>query len=103
MMLLWATVLVVFAGRAAGHGAMVYPRPRNSIDAFVVPPAEQKGFGFKGSCANITGAPCRNGQSAFWFVAPALFLLTGLCVCEHRTTLRPLLYTTCILWKHDQL
>jgi hypothetical protein len=41
---------------------MVHPRSRNSIDAFVVPPAEQKGYGFKGSCANITGAPCHNGQ-----------------------------------------
>lgn len=67
VMMLRATLLVFLAGRAAGHGAMVYPRPRNSIDAFVVPPAEQKGYGFKGSCANITGAPCHNGQSAFWY------------------------------------
>ena len=62
MVLMRVTVLAALATGAAGHGAMVHPRSRNSIDAFVVPPAEQKGYGFKGSCANITGAPCHNGQ-----------------------------------------
>ena len=75
-----ALLLVALVGGAAGHGAMVPPRSRNSIDAFVVPPADQKGFGFKGSCANISGGSCYNGQSAFWY-SQGCFI--GCPECDH--------------------
>ena len=75
-----ALALVALAGRAAGHGALVHPRSRNSIDAFVVPKAQQHGFGFKGACANISGGECSNGQSAFWY-SQGCFI--GCPVCDH--------------------
>ena len=46
---------------AAGHGAMVSPRSRNSIDVFANPPvlpSARTGM----YCQNVTGAPCNNGQ-----------------------------------------
>ena len=76
-----ATMLIAsLAGSTAGHGAIVHPRSRNSIDAFVVPLANQKGWGFKGSCANISGGTCRNGQSAFWY-SQGCFI--GCPECDH--------------------
>ena len=73
-------LLISLEGRTLGHGAMVHPRSRNSIDAFVVPPADQKGWGFKGECANISGGACRNGQSAFWY-SQGCFI--GCPECDH--------------------
>lgn len=68
------------------HRRQVHPRSRNSIDAFVVPPAQQRGWGFKGgtpgACANITGEPCRNGQSAFWY-SQGCFI--GCPECDHQS------------------
>ena len=53
-----AVALTVLA-LAAGHGAMVTPRPRNSIDYLL---------GINPSyCSNATGSKCENGQSAFWY------------------------------------
>ena len=43
----------------AGHGSLVTPRPRNSVD-YLVGVNEQ-------SCANLTGGNCTNGQAAFWY------------------------------------
>lgn len=52
------------------HGQMVYPRPRNSIDAFAnVSSHSTWPLSSGGRCSNITGEPCNNGQSAFWYVA----------------------------------
>jgi hypothetical protein len=48
-------------GAVAGHGMLVNPRPRNSIDYLAnVNDKNNK-------CTNITGADCKNGQSAFWY------------------------------------
>ena len=41
------------------HGAMTHPRTRNSID-WLAGANTQK-------CSNMTGAPCENGQAAFWY------------------------------------
>ena len=43
---------------AHGHGAMVSPRSRNSVD-YLVDVNTQK-------CSNITGDACNNGQASFW-------------------------------------
>merc|ERR1711939_116260 len=43
----------------AGHGALVSPRSRNSVDYLV-------GVN-NGRCANLTGEACNNGQAAFWY------------------------------------
>jgi len=49
------------AGIAAvsGHGAMVSPLSRNSIDAYVGVNTQR--------CSNITGDKCNNGQASFWY------------------------------------
>ena len=55
--------LVFFAtalfGGAHGHGALVSPRSRNSVD-YLVDVNTQR-------CSNITGDACNNGQASFWY------------------------------------
>lgn len=46
-------------GGAAGHGSMVHPRPRQSIDYLAGVNTEH--------CSNLTGAKCENGQAAFYY------------------------------------
>eukprot|EP01049_Picozoa_sp_SAG25_P002076 SAG25_NODE_103_length_15482_cov_9.187415_6_plen_283_part_00 len=65
--------------QAAGHGAMVHPRSRNSID--------DAGARFHGGsrhtfgpCANISGGACSNGQAAFWY-SQGCFI--GCPECDH--------------------
>lgn len=43
----------------AGHGAMVTPRSRNSVD-YLEDVNTQR-------CSNITGGLCHNGQASFWY------------------------------------
>eukprot|EP01043_Picozoa_sp_COSAG02_P018390 COSAG02_NODE_858_length_16456_cov_7.419698_5_plen_209_part_00 len=47
-------------GVVAGHGAMVQPRTRNSVEYQVGVNTQR--------CANITGDACNNGQAAFWYL-----------------------------------
>lgn len=51
---------------ASGHGEMISPRCRNSVDYLVGVnvPAHWQG---DRECTNITGGPCNNGQAAFWY------------------------------------
>jgi hypothetical protein len=78
---------------ASGHGMMVNPRPRNSIDHVVN--VNDKG----NACSNVTGDKCTNGQAALWysqgilafllFVARLIFislLKDALLVVAHATT-----------------
>jgi len=69
--LLLAGCLVAFV---CGHGMMVNPRPRNSIDflANVNDPSNH--------CSNITGEACKNGQAAFWY-SQGCFI--GCKECDH--------------------
>ena len=53
----------------AGHGAVVNPRARQSID-YLAGVNEQ-------SCANATGDACHNGQAAFYY----RFVCACVCVC----------------------
>jgi hypothetical protein len=41
------------------HGALISPRPRNAVDAYVGVNAQ--------ACSNLTGDACHNGQAAFWY------------------------------------
>lgn len=50
---------------AVGHGALVWPRSRNSVDAFAKNVTDRSTWSV---CANITGQTCDNGQAAFWYV-----------------------------------
>jgi len=44
---------------ALGHGAMVTPRSRNSVDYLAGVNTQR--------CSNITGDACNNGQASFWY------------------------------------
>lgn len=54
-----AVVFVSLFAGALGHGAMVTPRSRNSIDWLVNVNTQR--------CSNITGDNCNNGQASFWY------------------------------------
>jgi hypothetical protein len=47
------TILYVVPGSVEGHGSLVHPRPRNSIDYLAGVNTQW--------CANITGDKCNNG------------------------------------------
>ena len=64
--------LAAFVAPAVGHGSLVTPRPRNSID-FLVGVNEQV-------CANFSGGACRNGQASFWY-SQGCFI--GCPECDH--------------------
>ena len=67
----------------AGHGAMVHPRSRNSVDAFAnLTEAQKRSATTFASCANLTGAPCDNGQSSYWY-SQGCFI--GCPECDHKS------------------
>ena len=77
-LLLCAALLALLSNPARGHGSMVHPRSRNSVDAFAnVPAADRHTFG---PCANISGGACDNGQSSFWY-SQGCFI--GCPTCDH--------------------
>lgn len=67
-----ALALTALVYHADGHGAIVSPRSRNSID-YRVNVNTQK-------CANISGEACNNGQAAFWY-SQGCFI--GCPACDH--------------------
>lgn len=77
--LLCGACIVSFVLGVAGHGAIVTPRSRNSVDYLVgvnVPahwPSDRE-------CTNITGGPCNNGQAPFWY-SQGCFI--GCPQCDH--------------------
>ena len=74
---LLVSLLLYAVCHVEGHGAMVHPRSRNSIDAFAsIPPG---GHTFA-PCTNITGEACNNGQSAY-FYSQGCFI--GCPECDH--------------------
>jgi hypothetical protein len=54
-----ATALSACVASVAGHGAMVTPRSRNSVEWLVNVNTQR--------CSNITGDTCNNGQASFWY------------------------------------
>lgn len=65
---MWLLVL------SPGHGSLVSPRSRNSVD-YLVHVNEQP-------CANLTGASCFNGQASFWY-SQGCFI--GCPACDHKS------------------
>jgi hypothetical protein len=62
------TLLLVTSPLAWGHGSMVHPRSRNSVDWPEVKNDPSKGIHNTWStCQNLTGAPCNNGQATYWY------------------------------------
>ena len=75
--------LLLLLPGAAGHGAIVSPRSRNSIDYLA-------GISGVDDCRNLTGAPCENGQAAHWY-SQGCFI--GCPTCDHESGRRQVLKT----------
>lgn len=72
--------LVSLLPGARGHGAMVHPRSRNSVDAFDVLAKKTPLPITFAACVNVSGGSCTNGQSAFWY-SQGCFI--GCPECDH--------------------
>ena len=70
---------LLLAPGADGHGAIVTPRSRNSVD-YLVGVNSPKDWPSDGGCANITGDKCMNGQAAFYY-SQGCFI--GCDECDH--------------------
>jgi lytic starch monooxygenase len=62
-----------------GHGTVVSPRSRNSVD-YLVGVNTPKDWPSNAGCANITGDACHNGQATFWY-SQGCFI--GCDECDH--------------------
>ena len=86
MVNLAATVVLTaaFLPLAVGHGAMVTPRSRNSVDFDEnVSHYPSSGGGNNWAwCKNMTGAQCNNGQAAYWY-SQGCFI--GCPECDHKS------------------
>jgi hypothetical protein len=78
-MKLTGSVLLCNAALVSGHGAMVSPRSRNSID-YLVGVNTPKDWPYDAGCVNITGDKCENGQAAFYY-SQGCFI--GCSECDH--------------------
>jgi hypothetical protein len=76
---LLVALLAALPERGRGHGQLVTPRPRNSID-FDDPRIPAKLRTTWAWCQNITGAPCNNGQTAYWYSQGCYI---GCAQCDH--------------------
>ena len=54
-----AVCLSALVALVSGHGAMLQPRSRNSVDWLVGKNLQP--------CSNLTGDKCNNGQAAYWY------------------------------------
>jgi len=72
-------LLFTLVVQIAGHGAMVSPRSRNSVD-YLVGVNTPKDWPSNSECTNITGDACFNGQADF-FYSQGCFI--GCDVCDH--------------------
>eukprot|EP00040_Diaphanoeca_grandis_P015562 m.79529 g.79529 ORF g.79529 m.79529 type:complete len:373 (-) comp25223_c0_seq1:151-1269(-) len=72
-------VFVAIIAVVAGHGAIISPRSRNSID-YLVGVNSPADWPSNAECTNITGDKCFNGQADFWY-SQGCFI--GCPVCDH--------------------
>lgn len=63
---MFALLSLLLPALVAGHGAIVSPRSRNSVD-YLVGVNSPKDWPSNAHCANITGDKCENGQADFWY------------------------------------
>jgi len=74
-----AIIALNLASLAAGHGAIISPRSRNSVD-YLVGINTPKDWSGDAGCTNITGDSCHNGQAAFYY-SQGCFI--GCPECDH--------------------
>lgn len=77
--MLRSTLLSVALVHVAGHGSLISPRSRNSVD-YLVGVNVPAHCSSDRECTNITGGPCNNGQAAFWY-SQGCFI--GCPACDH--------------------
>eukprot|EP00039_Didymoeca_costata_P006387 m.89761 g.89761 ORF g.89761 m.89761 type:complete len:384 (+) comp13238_c0_seq2:20-1171(+) len=70
-------LLLSFVASVVGHGAMVSPRSRNSIDWQEGSVGANETWAW---CQNSTGETCNNGQTAYWY-SQGCFI--GCPTCDH--------------------
>jgi len=83
-MIMSTGVCVMLVSQVLGHGAIVTPRSRNSID-YLVGINTPKDWPSNAECTNISAAslpgdPCHNGQADFWY-SQGCFI--GCAQCDH--------------------
>lgn len=74
---MWLAVCIALScalREVAGHGALIWPRSRNSFDHTY---SNTTGIS---PCVNITGSECTNGQAAYWY-SQGCFI--GCKECDH--------------------
>eukprot|EP00039_Didymoeca_costata_P018358 m.333142 g.333142 ORF g.333142 m.333142 type:complete len:370 (+) comp17080_c0_seq1:62-1171(+) len=69
-----ACVCLIGISFVAGHGAIVVPRSRNSIDYLLGINTQR--------CSNSSGENCNNGQASFWY-SQGCFI--GCPTCDHKS------------------
>eukprot|EP00911_Craspedida_sp_UC1_P002602 UC1_evm1s1927 len=86
MLNVFTTTLLALGAAAAfcvspvcGHGAIVTPRSRNSVD-YLVGVNTPKDWPSNADCTNISGTGCHNGQADFWY-SQGCFI--GCPMCDH--------------------
>ena len=72
-------MMTVFAGAVHGHGTVVSPRSRNSVD-YLVGVNTPVDWPSNKDCSNITGDDCHNGQATFWY-SQGCFIGCDECGC----------------------
>jgi len=83
-----ALAAACLAAVVLGHGAMVEPRSRNSVDWTEVPNDGGKGIhNTHQDCSNLTSTPeknvvCNNGQAVYWY-SQGCFI--GCPECDHKS------------------
>eukprot|EP00729_Bicosta_minor_P000234 gene234-15956_t len=70
-------MLLIFISATLGHGAIISPRSRNSVD-YLVGVNAPADWPSNRDCTNITGGACNNGQADFWY-SQGCFIGCGEC------------------------
>jgi hypothetical protein len=79
MKVIHVALAVSLSVAARGHGTVVSPRSRNSVD-YLVGVDTPVDWPYNADCANITGDECHNGQATFWYSQGCFF---GCDECAH--------------------
>ena len=72
-------LLASVVAAVSGHGAIISPRSRNSVD-YLVGVNTPKDWPGNADCTNITGDDCHNGQADFYYSQGCTI---GCPVCDH--------------------
>ena len=92
-------MLLIFISATLGHGAIISPRSRNSVD-YLVGVNAPADWPSNRDCTNITGGACNNGQADFWY-SQGCFIGCG--ECDHTSGRRQVITWASILLLHGIL